>query len=65
LLIESTLELPVHIRIRDLSGRILHDKPEGFSNKPVSLGSELAQGTYLVEILFANRTYYKRIIKSH
>lgn len=61
--ISSSNDSKIHLRIYDLSGKIQINTDQYISNEKIEIGADLMKGVYVLEVIFNNTVYNRKIIK--
>ena len=65
LAINGSNKTPVHIRVTDISGRIIEQYDKVSANTSVKLGQKLSAGSYYVEVMQGDQRKFLKIIKTN
>jgi hypothetical protein len=61
--VNSLFDYKVEVKISDLSGKTLYFSDAHMSNRPITLGEDLPEGMYMVEVRTEYETKTFRILK--
>lgn len=52
-----------NFKVMDLSGRVIYAQEHTLTNRATTLGTSLQAGTYMVEVEYGNKNYFRKIVK--